>query len=205
MGADITLVALFKESSCTVTFKDAQGNVIGTQDVAYGTNATLPNTAGVYYTFAPADALYNVTASKTVVLTAVAASGYTSIEISTNTNGVKDYADMLSYTVGIGGGGMYFYKEGASLTMTLSGGGEISTWGIWAGVTDATMTLEVLIDGRVVNEVEIKPTTRGNITFCYLPDAEEHTVEIRAKDCVGLNGNSWHGFQITVLRFNKKN
>ena len=210
VGADITLVALFKESSCTVTFKDAQGNVIGTQDVAYGTNATLPTTAGVYYTFAPADALYNVTASKTVVLTAIATSNFAAQTVDTNSKNTDAMtaAGIKSNHNGMGSG-LYFYKVGNETTLTVSGGGSVSMWATGATMAaDATksVTLEVLVDDVVVNSFTVDGTAKGVVTLCYLPSTDQHVVTIRVAAVTNMaTGESWVGYQATVIYFNTYN
>ena len=181
--ADITLTASWTEdttapSTYTVTFVDGEGNVISTQTVAPGANATLPEASEGVYVYSPVDALYNITDDKIVVLSILDETLYTKGSFTTNKNQV---------TLGGGAeasssGGTFLSKAGTSLTYTATMIGEVRlAYNTMYGTKvqeGQYIDLEIKVDGVVANVIRVGYSESKEVTLCYIADYAEHTITI---------------------------
>lgn len=190
--ASITLVASWELIEYTVTFVDAEGNTIGTSTVVHGKNADLPASSDYFYEFAPANALFNITEDKTVVLTAVAKDGYRNIEYSTMfSSGVYEHEGMTT-TGTIKHYATLLYRAGQEFTFTYDMAGEFKIkFDKWNVGEDQSIYFDILVDGVLVNQYVIySDWLRGFYTVAYIPTAGEHTVTVRITDMPGVPGSN---------------
>ena len=207
--ADITLVAVFEENvvipeNVTVKFVDEAGTEIKSVTVAYGANVALPSNPDYFYSFAPADALYNVKADKTVVLTATAKVGYEKISQSP----VKDaanpdnpgrnnpfYDDYYTTTGSAKHYGTILYRDGHHLTITDTMGGEfiLNIRKTKAFDNNQEFFLYVAVDGTVIAMHHVTGDWKDGEYIHYLPNYGEHTVSITINGVVNVpeKNNNW--------------
>ena len=179
----------------TVTFM-LNGSTFSTVSVADGGTVPFPvdPQGKVFYTFSPANALYNVTEDRTVELTAVSYStclrytyGMTNQDSgyfqNVKTNGyVAKYATVL-------------YEVGHYFTLTGNMYGPITGW-INQDRLEPGMSVEfdVILDGEVVNHVVLTSTynAKAHPIMCMVPTSGEHTLTIRVTAMNGIyEFNQW--------------
>ena len=187
VNGNITLVASWKVKEYTVTFKLADGTTVKTATVAHGASAQLPTSTSYYYEFSPANALYKITENKTVVLTPVAKTGYTSRDISARSTNTS-YADYMATTGTCKNYSTLLWKPNQQFTFTADMMGPVEikfqTFNVSSG---QSITYEILMDGVVVNEYYVDSTKGAAWTLCaYVPNAGEHTITVRVKSMVGV-------------------
>ena len=209
---DITLTASWTEQTTppvepteyTVTFVDGEGNVIATQTVVAGANATLPTSADYYYTYSPVDALCNITADKTIVLGTMNKADFALVSLTTT----NKFAEYDNYFTVNGKGklsyGTTLYKDGTSITLTSSFAGPVEFYIGGEKLTEGQyFDLEVLIDGVVVNTVRYSTTTKAWAVMCYVSSYGEHTVTLRIAGSANIdsaNGEYGSSVMMTACR-----
>ena len=206
---DITLTASWTEATAplelTVTFVDEAGNVIGTDTVLPGENATLPSSREYFYTFSPADALYNITESKTVVLGKVEKSAYAqaTIDMSKSNANYSDYFTVTDNSNNRITPATVLFNKGHAVTLNATMIGEVKFYiscsagniaeGQWFDV-------EVKVDGVVVNVIRVDHTTAQYVTACYIGEYGAHEVKLTVVDFANMpSGNHKRG---TVVYMN---
>ena len=193
---DITLTASWTEQTTppvepieyTVTFVNPDGEVIATQNVAPGGNAKLPTSNDYFYEFSPVDALYNIQENKTVILTPVAKTGYSSIEYSAMGEGAYTHAGMSTTGGTVKNYATLLYRVNQEFNFTTNMAGLLQIKFAQFNVAEGqSISIDILVDGVVVNKMVIEPDfVRNFYDVAYMPTAGEHTVTVRITEMVGV-------------------
>ena len=198
-----------------VTYKDADGNVLGTATVKDGETARLPSApSGYYWTCNMAD-LANITEYKDVILGKVATSDYAAYNgnsASIQVNQTPD-AQKEAYSVVKGGNpgdqswGLVLYKAGqyvefkADIAGTLGFGGN-------CGREGQHFVLGLYVDGVLYKTLNIDTPQSFNITAETNLPAGEHTIRIEVLaatyDEGGVALAPWAGITWTAIYFQEK-
>ncbi len=194
---DITLTASWTEQTTppvepteyTVTFVNPDGEVIATETVLPGGNAKLPTSNDYFYEFSPVDALYNIQENKTVILTPVAKTGYSSAtEYSAMGEGAYTHAGMSTTGGTVKNYATLLYRVNQEFNFTTNMAGLLQIKFAQFNVAEGqSISIDILVDGVVVNKMVIEPDfVRNFYDVAYIPTAGEHTVTVRITEMVGV-------------------
>ena len=224
LTADTELTAYFELDAVThtVTFKDSDGNVLGTSTVIDGKTAQLPPAPdGYYWTCTMAD-LANITADKDVILGKVAASEYNATSDKFNvglsssglTNDLKTkYNIVLGHTgsatadPALQSWGLVIYQAGQYVEFKSDIAGELKFGGN-CEKKGQHFVLGLYIDGVLYKEIKIDTPTAFNIKAETNLPAGEHTIRLEVLsltiDADGEAGSKWAGIVCSAIGFQEK-
>ncbi|MBP5209971.1 MAG: InlB B-repeat-containing protein [Clostridia bacterium] len=175
--ADTVYIAkYFKGERYTVTFELADGTRIDQQTVLEGENARLPALSGGVYTYTPADALYRISESKTVVLTPVRSTEYSAATVSTTSAG-GDYSVESS---NFKSWGTVLWEKDQYFQFTANC---VGSFEFYAAVDKVgrTVVVHIEVDGMTIETLVIDTTEKtfsGRLKCSYTVAAGQHTIRI---------------------------
>ena len=205
---DITLVAKWA-IGWVVTFVDEQNNVISETTARDGCGVPLPKgDSRSYYTCDSLAALSSITEDTTIVLKKHSYESGTRKTSQGLTTGNSNYYRYFSTDGGVLSYATTLYANNQYLTFKdkFVGGFTCFIGGEKLGVGQ-TMTIEVLLDGELVNRLTFSTTAREWLTLVSTDTYGEHTVTIRVVDAVGLpagNGRTGTSVMITACEYRTK-
>ena len=216
LTADTEIKAFFEldAKTHTVTFKDAEGTVLGTATVIDGETAQLPAAPeGYYWTCTMAD-LANITADKDVVLGKVDASLYPKVAANHWNITVNKTPDdqATKYSVTKSGGndqnwGFVFYQKGSYVEFKADIAGELRFTGN-CEKNGQHFVLGLYIDGVLYKTINIDTPTPFAITADANLPAGEHTYRIAILSATADEGGetpgAWAGIVWTAIGFQEK-
>ena len=217
---DIEILITMQVANRTVTFKDADGAVIGTaQTVAKGGNAVLPTAPEGFYWVVNMSELVNITENKEIVLGKIPTSPYKDFvkgtyQIVVTTSDLPKTAEKYNVELGHGGNatkdpalqkyGLIIFQEGQYFQFKANIAGTL----LLTGNTDKKgqhMTFEVYVDGYLyaTESIDTIGSSKAlNITLADLP-AGEHTIRlVMSKATVDEGGDgfaSWSGLAFSAV------
>lgn len=216
LTADTEIKAHFEvvANKYTVTYKDAEGNVLGTVLVIEGETARLPEAPeGYYWTCTMAD-LANITADKDIVLGKVDASLYPKAASNNWNLTVNKTPDeqVTKYDVVKEGGndqnwGFVFYKKGSYVQFTADIAGELRFGGN-CEKNGQHFVLGLYIDDVLYKTINIDTPTPFSITADTNLPAGVHTYRIEILSVTYDEGGDapgmWSGIVWTAIGFQEK-
>lgn len=202
----LTLVAQWIEGYI-VTFVDEQNNVITQTTAREGCGVAIPaGTSSYYYVPVEKTALMSITEDTTITLKKV---NYPSGTYQTSLGMIQssNYTKYFSTT-----GRVYSYATtlGADQSVTFTGkfvGGITFYIGGEKIGKDQSMTVEVLLDGEVVNRLTFCTTARDYLTVAATETYGTHTVTIRVVEMENISSSGGTGTSVLVseCKFYTKN
>ena len=209
MTGNITLTANWTENvvvptEYTVKFVDAEGNVLASEVVAPGANASIPALGGDTYFAYDLAQLMNIQADTTILVTPVAKTGYAEKDYFISQDMINN-DERVTFDGFNAAWGALLWKQGQSFSITENFGGKLYLKPYAPADKFAegqSMTIEVSVDGYALARYVIDGAfVRQYYTVHANLPVGQHTLTITVVETVGISSFDKYSCSVGLANF----